>query len=326
MGGIIKSAEKIGGDVVHGVEHGVSSAANTATSVAKTAVGDVAKGAADVAGTASSAAHGLFDAGKSAFTSVKNVASGAAHDVGHVATTAAKDVGHVATSTAKDVGHVATSVAKDVGHVATSAVHGAEHLAADAKHEVKEGLITATGIGDKLGVGSVLDHLGLGGVNQENIRRTTTSRTRTRSNPKSCTTCWARTLVLTGPPLHRGRPTAPARPFPTRTIRADGQAGSQSDRRRHPVLGLQRAGPIGSLFGSDAHNKFNQYDKAYEQESTQAAKGNQKVFADMSPSMQKFIDTFHGEKSPTRGSEPVRQRLAEGRQVDHADRWPASVL
>ncbi|MHB2016916.1 MAG: hypothetical protein ACYCW6_08240 [Candidatus Xenobia bacterium] len=280
MGGVIKGAENLGKDAVNGVEHGVSSAAHTVSKAASSVAGDVKQGASNVAGAASSAAHGLFDAGKSAFTSVKNVAS-------------------EASSAAQDGAHLATTVGNDIGHVAGSAVHGVEHLANGAKHDVKEGLMTATSIGDKLGVGGALDKLGLGGVNQENIEKNhhiTDTYTRQSKElqqmlgPDSGAN-WA--TFASWASNRAGQAIANQDDPGGRTGRDLNQIGAAI-----PSWAYSALGPVGSLFGSDAHNKFSQYDRAYQQESIQAAKGNQKVFADISPPMQSFIDTFKGEKSP----------------------------
>lgn len=252
------------------VAHGAASVATTVAHGATTAASTVANGASDLAQGASSAANSLFDAGKAGFSSVTHAVGGAV-----------------------------SGGVNALEQAGSTIAHGASTLYHDARHDIKQGLVDASNVADKLGVGKILDGLGLGQVNQHDVQMNhhITDTYHRQSNDlkqflgPGAGANWA--TYASWASDRAGQAIQNHDDPGGRVARDLNQIGANLPK---PLAGLL-GGPLG-LLGAD---KAGQYNKAYENESHQAAKGNQKVFADISPPIQQLMDTFGHDKSYDQG-------------------------
>ncbi|HEY3997290.1 MAG TPA: hypothetical protein VGO93_00400, partial [Candidatus Xenobia bacterium] len=263
----------LAGDVVHDGEHAISSGAHTvahaATSVVHTVTHDaksvahtVTHDAKSVAHTVSKAANGLYQDGKKAFTKVESVAS----------------------SGAKKIEGGAKGVSHFLGNAWHSVAHEASNLYNDGKGDLKQGLVWGSNVANHLGAGSLMNALGLGGgVNQKNvdINHHITSTYHQQSKELQ---------QVLGPGSGAN--------WATYASWASNRAGQAIQNHDDPGGTTAKDGnrllcalsPVDGPAGSKAC----QYEKEYQNESNQAAAGNQKVFHDIDPHLQNFLDTFKG--------------------------------
>jgi hypothetical protein len=233
----------------------------------------------------SNAVEHMFKGGGKAFT---HVSHGAPHRdaVHHAAHKAAQHHSSGGGGIWGDICSFGSHMLHGAEHVGSHMLHGAEHLGKDVFHDAKNGLYKGLQWGSQeasnLGLGHVMDAMGLGKVNPHDVAM----------NHHITKTYHDQSKEL-NKVLGKGS----GANWATFASWASNRAGQAIQNHDDPGGRFGRdADQLLSKMGIDGPVKT--WNKEYNAESSQAAKGNQKVFHDISPRIQKFIDTFKGTSKP----------------------------